>query len=405
MRLTALLLALPLISGAALAEEDSFRACLDELRAQALAQGLSDHAVDRAFAGIQRRPRVLELDASQPEFQRTFWQYLQARVTQARVEQGRRLLQAHGPLLWRVHREFGVRPEYLLAFWGLETNYGGYMGGMGVLDALATLACDTRRADFFRNELLQALRIVQSGDVALELMRGSWAGAMGHKQFMPSTYNAYALDYDGDGRRDLWGSLPDAFASAANYLSAEGWRDGERWGREVRLPRDFDWSLARLDENRPLDEWRALGVRRANGAPLPPGDMQAALLLPQGHRGPSFLVYQNFHVIMRWNRSSHYALAVGHLADRIAGMGELRAAPLNEAPLRRGQVLEIQRGLNALGLGAGEPDGIVGPQTRQAVRAFQQIGGYPADGHADQSLLRRLRESLEQGPDPAGGST
>lgn len=370
-----------------------FDACLQELRRHAAEQGVSPATRERVFSAIEQQPRVLELDAKQPEFFRTFWQYLQGRVTEQRVEQGRRLLAEHRPLLQRISRQYGVGPEYLLAFWGLETNYGNYLGGTRVVNALATLACDPRRAEFFRGELIQALHIVEGEGLELSRMIGSWAGAMGHTQFMPSTFTRYAVDYDGDGQRDLWGSLPDALASAANYLRAEGWQDGERWGREVQVPNGFDWRLATLDQPRPLREWRQLGLRRADGGPLPVADMQAALILPQGHQGPAFLVYHNFRVMMRWNASVNYALAVGHLADRIAGMGGLEAEPAGEQrPLRRAEVEEIQRRLTAAGFDAGPVDGIVGSRTRDAARAFQAAAGLPADGYPDHALLQRLRQ-------------
>ncbi len=373
---------------------ETFDQCLDALRAHAASQGIGADTRERAFASIRQQQRVLELDASQPEFIRTFWQYFEPRVSLQRVEKGRELLAKHRPLLQEIHAEHGVRPEYLVALWGMETNYGSFLGGMPVLDSLATLACDQRRSEFFRSELIEALRILEQDRFALERMVGSWAGAMGHTQFMPSTFTRHALDYDGDGRRDLWGSLPDAFASSANYLRAAGWRDGERWGREVRVPSSYDWGQSGLDLQRSLREWRALGLRAADGSELPDADMQASLLLPQGHRGPAFLVYHNFRVLMRWNNSTNYALAVGHLADRIAGLGQLHAQPPGEhQALSRAQVLEMQQRLNTLGFDAGEPDGIVGRQTRAAIRAFQREAGLPADGYADHDLWKALQAS------------
>lgn len=393
--MAALLLALG--PGTAAADADaaaSFADCLGGLKARAVSKGFAAVTIETAFTGIQYRPRVIELDRRQPEFVQTFWQYFQARITPERVERGRRLLNVHRDLLQRIHADFGVRPEYLLAFWGMETNYGAFFGRTPVLDALATLACEGRRGAFFGEQLMHALQIIDEGSITPDAMQGSWAGAMGHTQFMPSTFTAYAVDYDGDGRRDLWNSLPDALASAANYLRAMGWSDGQRWGREVRLPSRFDYTLAGLDQRRPLSEWQRLGVRLPTGRTLPATDMEASLLLPAGHRGPAFLVYDNFRIIMRWNTSTSYALAVGHLADRIAGMGRLAAVPpKQERALTREEIMELQGRLIRLGHLEGEIDGIAGQQTRAAVRAFQLQRGLPADGHPDYELLTLLRRA------------
>lgn len=393
--MAALLLALG--PGTAAADADaaaSFADCLGRLKARAVSKGFAAVTIETAFTGIQYRPRVIELDRRQPEFVQTFWQYFQARITPERVERGRRLLNVHRDLLQRIHADFGVRPEYLLAFWGMETNYGAFFGRTPVLDALATLACEGRRGAFFGEQLMHALQIIDEGSITPDAMQGSWAGAMGHTQFMPSTFTAYAVDYDGDGRRDLWNSLPDALASAANYLRAMGWSDGQRWGREVRLPSRFDYTLAGLDQRRPLSEWQRLGVRLPTGRTLPATDMEASLLLPAGHRGPAFLVYDNFRIIMRWNTSTSYALAVGHLADRIAGMGRLAAVPpKQERALTREEIMELQGRLIRLGHLEGEIDGIAGQQTRAAVRAFQLQRGLPADGHPDYELLTLLRRA------------
>lgn len=384
---TAMLLCIPGLTVA-----DDFQACITDLRDTARQSGITDQTIRRELTDIEQQTRVLELDKQQPEFFQTFWQYMDTRVTEERVQRGRELLAEHRALLDQVHREFGVQPSYLVAFWGLETNYGSYFGKMPVLDSLATLACDPRRTDYFTSELIEALRILDAGHISRGNMRGSWAGAMGHTQFMPSTFMAHAVDYDEDGRIDLWNSLPDAFASAANYLSNLGWRDGERWGREVRVPEEFSWDLSGLDDPKPLQTWAELGLRKADGGPLPVADMDAALLLPAGHRGPAFLVYNNFRKTMRWNTSISYALAVGHLADRIAGMGRLVAeAPTGERALLRGEVEEIQTLLNALNFDSGSPDGVVGRMTRQAIQQYQLESDLPADGYPDTSLLEQLR--------------
>ena len=375
-----------------------FSRCISRLESRARDKGIPASLVRDALGSVSRSERVVELDRKQPEFSRTFAHYLQPRVTEERVSRGRELLASHRQLLHRIERRYGVPAQYLVAFWGLETNYGSYLGRMPVLDSLATLACDRRRSSYFSDQVLAALRILDEGAVPRERMLGSWAGAMGNFQFMPSVFLSYAVDYDGDGRRDVWGSLPDALASAANYLSALGWQTGYRWGREVSLPKDFDYSLAGLNRKRALSAWRRMGVREADGDPLPRADIRAALIVPAGHRGPAFLVYHNFRVIMGWNRSQFYALAVGHLADRIAGAGHLREPPPDDAPdLSRDDVRRLQSLLNAQGYDSGEPDGILGPSTRDAIRAFQTKHGLIADGYPSQALFRRLGIELAKG--------
>jgi membrane-bound lytic murein transglycosylase B len=267
------------------------------------------------------------------------------------------------------------------------------MGSFSVIGALATLAYDARRSDFFRTQLLHALRIVDQGHISADRMKGSWAGAMGHLQFIPTTFVRHAVDATGEGRKDIWGTLPDAFASGANFLSNLGWNADERWGREVRLPEDFDWSLAKLGTRKPLDAWARLGVRKADGGRLPtPEGMAGSILLPQGHEGPAFLVYENFRHILDWNRSINYAISVGHLADRIVGLPPLQTGSgADNRALSRDQVVAIQRLLNRLGHDAGAVDGLPGPSTRSAIRRFQQEQGLPADGHPSVPLLNRLR--------------
>jgi len=388
---TALVLAFP---AAGLANDD-FNACVQGLQQTATEAGIGNATLH--LADLKQQTRVLELDKSQPEFFQTFWQYLDTRVSERRIERGRELLEENRALLERVEKEFGVRPQYLVALWGLETNFGSFFGRMPVIDSLATLACDPRRSAYFTSELLEALRILEAGHIKRDAMEGSWAGAMGHTQFMPSTFNAYAIDYDNSGRIDLWNSLPDAFGSSARYLRAMGWEPDQRWGREVSLPGDFAWDLAGMNTRKSLEEWADEGVLQADGGALPvmPG-MRASLLLPAGHKGPAFLVYDNFRHIMRWNASTSYALAVGHLADRIAGMGPLVATkPSDERPLRREEVEEIQATLNRLGYESGPPDGVVGPMTRQAVRGYQLERSLPADGYPDVFLLNRLRDNGE----------
>ncbi len=290
-----------------------------------------------------------------------------------------------------AQRRYGVPARYLVAFWGLETNFGSYYGRIPVPDALATLACDQRRSAFFTDELLAALRIIDAGDIEPERMVGSWAGAMGNFQFLPSVFLRHAIDADGDGRRDLWQSPEDAILSAGNFLQALGWQPELRWGREIRLPDGFDYALAGRDRRRPLVEWVELGITDAWSRPLPRLDLPAAVLVPAGHEGPAFIVYENFDVIMGWNRSEYYALAVGRLADRIAGAGPLVSGlPEDNGPLRREDVKGLQQALAAAGYDPGTPDGIVGPATRRAVSAWQRDRGLVADGHVDQQLITAL---------------
>lgn len=371
-----------------------FGECVAELQTTARAAGIAESVVDKVLGNVQHVERVIQLDRQQPEFTQTFTGYYTRRVTAERVAQGRKLLVEHAALLQQIAREWGVPAHYLVAFWGLETNFGSFFGGIPVPDSLATLACDPRRSRFFTQELLAALRIVESGDIQPERMVGSWAGAMGHVQFMPSNFLRYAVDADGDGKRDLWGSIPDAMASAGNFLRHSGWQPGLRWGREVSLPTNFDYTLAGRDQRRPLSEWIALGIRDAYDRPLPHLEVSAALLVPSGHAGPAFLTYDNFDVIMRWNPSEFYALTVGRLADEIAGAGPLRRTPPKDAlRLSRDQVRQLQEDLAMLGYDTGEPDGVFGPATRRALSRFQRSQDLIADGYLDATALEAVRSA------------
>ncbi|WP_420348219.1 lytic murein transglycosylase [Pelagibius sp.] len=371
--------------------DQGFTQWLQELRQEALAMGLSAATVDAALKDVTPVARVIEQDRSQREFTLTFTRYLRSSVTETRVERAQRLMAEHRELLQRVEARYGVQPRFLVSFWGLESNFGDYTGGFSVIRALATLAHDSRRSAFFRAELLYALRILDEGHITLDRMTGSWAGAMGQVQFIPSTFVNFAVDFDGDGRRDIWNSLPDIFASAANYLSQEGWRGDETWGREVALPPGFDFGLASLKLSKPLADWSQVhGIRKADGNPLPKADLDASIVLPSGHRGPAFLVYRNYRTILIWNRSILYALAVGHLADRIVGAAPLAALP-DEQPISLKAIEEMQALLNAKGFDAGEPDGLVGRQTRAALSAYQRAIGVPADGYPTAEIIERLR--------------
>jgi membrane-bound lytic murein transglycosylase B len=374
--------------------DTQFQAWLDELRTEALAKGISADALDAGLKDVAPIPRIIELDRRQPEFTQTFWRYIDLRINNRRIKRGRKLLKQHKDLLWATYKKYGVQPRFLVAFWGLESNFGDHYGGFPVISAVATLAYDNRRSKFFRRQLLDALRIIDRGDIAPEKMRGSWAGAMGHLQFIPSTFITYAADGDGDGRRDIWNSLPDVFATAANYLSKIGWNGGQTWGREVKLPKNFDYSLASFDVNQPIEDWHKIGVRRANGKRLPRANMEGAITLPAGADGPAFIVYKNFHKILNWNRSVLYAVAVGHLADRYINKPRFtKRRPKTDRPVSRKTIVEIQQRLLALGHEVGSADGIAGTRTRRGIRAFQKRKGYPADGYPSAKLLKQLRNA------------
>ncbi|KIZ38029.1 lytic murein transglycosylase [Stutzerimonas stutzeri] len=367
----------------------SFSQWREQFRAEALAAGISAATFDQAFAGVQPDPAVIEADRSQPEFTRPVWQYLEGAISPQRVRSGRRLLSEHATTLDQIEARYGVDRETLVAVWGLESSFGQIMGDKSVIRSLATLAHEGRRPAFAKSQLIAALEILQHGDVAPQRMRGSWAGAMGQTQFIPTTYNTHAVDFDGDGKRDIWNSSADALASAAHYLQASGWKQGKAWGFEVELPEGFDYALADTEIRKPLAEWRSLGLRNL------PGDQEeasASLLLPAGHRGPAFLIMDNFRAILRYNNSSAYALAIGLLAENFQGKGEIAGSwPRGEQPLSRSERLELQERLVAQGFDPGTPDGIIGANTRKAIRGFQQRLGWPADGHPTQELLGRLR--------------
>jgi membrane-bound lytic murein transglycosylase B len=369
--------------------QQSFAQWRDAFRSEALQAGISAQLFDRAFAGVTPDPSVITADRSQPEFTRPVWQYLDGALSRQRVDGGKRLLSQHQATLDDIEKRYGVDRTTLVAIWGLESSYGQIVGDKGVIRSLATLAHEGRRPDFAKSQLLAALEIVDHGDVTADQLRGSWAGAMGQTQFIPTTYNTHAVDFDGDGRRDIWNSSADALASAAHYLQASGWKAGQPWGFEVRLPEAFDYALADSSIRKPLAEWRRLGL---SGLPAGMDEASASLLLPAGYRGPAFLVMDNFRAILRYNNSSSYALAIGLLSERFTGAGQVRASwPQGEQPLSRSERLELQERLANQGFDPGAADGIIGANTRNAIRSFQQQLGWPADGHPTQELLGRLR--------------
>ncbi len=301
------------------AQDLDFESWLDGVRADAMAQGISSAIVETALSGLKPIPRVIELDRRQPEGRMSFAQYIERVVPPSREQAARARFREHQQLLRAVGARYGVQPRFIVALWGIESDFGRNTGGYPVIASLATLAHDGRRASFFRGELMNALKILDAGHVAPDAMVGSWAGAMGQNQFMPSSFHAYAVDHDGDGRRDIWQTLPDIFASIANYLSKNGWRDDQTWGRVIRLPESLDKALIDLDVVKPIGDWQGLGVRRNDGTALPTRQLQASLVAPDGRDGRTYMVYRNFKTILKWNRSTYFGLAVGRLSDSLRG--------------------------------------------------------------------------------------
>ena len=378
-------------STATFADENTyFDLWLASLKSEAKAAHISEQTVQDTFRNAEYLPRVLELDRGQPEFISTFLTYVEKRVTADRITQGRGLLYEHEGLLSQVESQYGIPKQILVAFWGLETNYGGNKGNFSLPSSLMTLAYDGRRAEFFRSQLLDAMRVVDAGHISVDGLRGSWAGAMGHMQFMPSTLLKYGVDADADNRIDIWTSLPDAFASAANYLNQVGWHKNELAAIEVKLPANFDYSQARLDNRQHALYWAKLGVMTVEGNRLPE-QANAAILLPQGQYGPVFMVFNNFDVIMDWNRSVNYALSVVHLANQFIGDKPIVAGEFAEKQaLSVDQMWTLQNKLNELGFDCGQPDGFPGLKTQAAVRQYQATQFLAQDGYASPSLYRRL---------------
>jgi len=299
-------------------DQASYDVWVNQFKQKARAQGISDTTLNAAFNGSKFKPRVIELDRKQPESKMTFAQYKKRIVSDQRVKQGRHEFKKHRALLEEVGKAYGVQPQYIVALWGIETNFGSNTGGFDVIDALGTLAFEGRRAEFFGKELMNALKIIDNGHITAANMKGSWAGAMGQSQFMPSSFNAYAQDYDRDGKKDIWGTKADVFASAANYLSRSGWKGDERWGRLVSTRGTIPSAWNDRKNMKPLSVWRDRGVTLPNGAPLPHADIKGALVAPDGVNGPVYMAYGNYNVIMKWNRSTYFATSVGLLADAIA---------------------------------------------------------------------------------------
>lgn len=378
----------------AIAPTQTFAEWQAGFRKEALAAGIRADLFDRAFVGVSPDMSVIKADRSQPEFTRPVWEYLDGALSPLRVNKGKRLIQQHAQILQSIEQRYGVDREALVAVWGMESNFGQFQGSKSVINSLATLAYEGRRPGFAHAQLIAALQILQQGDITPEKMLGSWAGAMGQTQFIPTTYNTHAVDFDGDGRRDIWGSSTDALASTAHYLQSSGWQRGQPWGFEVSLNEGFDYTLADGTIRKPVSEWMRLGVSEYGGLPITPEDKQlsASLLLPAGHRGPAFLIFDNFRAILKYNNSSSYALAVGLLSKRFSGAGLVYGQwPKEDLPLSRSERVELQTLLGKHNYDAGNPDGIIGANTRKAIRSAQQSFGWPADGYPTHQLLEALR--------------
>ncbi|MEL6452661.1 MAG: lytic murein transglycosylase [Pseudomonadota bacterium] len=374
------------------AEDEGFQRWVRDFRARALRQGVSATTFDAAFRGVRYDPDVIRRDRNQSEFTKTIWEYLDSAASDTRVRNGKAALRQHSATLDAIEARYGVPKEVVVAVWGLESAYGTYRGSNDVVRSLATLAYDGRRGAFFEGQLVAALQILQAGDTRPRDMTGSWAGAMGHTQFIPTSYLDYAVDFTGDGRRDIWSEDPtDALASTAAYLARFGWVKGQPWGVEVTLPRNFDFANANRKVTRQPSAWARLGVMGVDGKAVP--DYGAAsILLPAGGQGAAFMIFKNFSVIERYNAADAYVIGVGHLSDRIGGGKKIQGDwPRGDRALTSAERKEMQRRLTAAGFSTQGVDGRIGPKTLEAVRAYQRSQGLAADGYASLSLLRRLR--------------
>lgn len=377
--------------------QDQFQQCLANLRSQAQAAGVNAETYNQYTQHLTPDRSVLEKLNYQPEFSTPIWDYLSGLVDDERVQQGQQKIAQYREVLNRASQVYGVPVETIVAVWGVESNYGDISGKYPLLQALGTLSCEGRRQSYFRGEFFAAMHILQRGDLTLDQLKGSWAGAFGHTQFMPVTYERLAVDFDGDGRRDLVSSVPDALASTANFLKKAGWQTGLPWGFEVKLPAGMSIAGESRRNKKPLSYWLSRGVVRADGSALIQGNLSdttsAGLMTPTGTNGPAFLVFKNFDAIYSYNASESYALAIAHLSDRLQGQGEFRTAwPTDDAGTSRAERREIQQMLLSKGYDIGNPDGLIGDKTRQAIQQEQQRLGLPATGRAGQKILQALRQ-------------
>jgi lytic murein transglycosylase len=372
----------------------NFPHCIESLWPQAARRGVSRRTFDALTRGLQPDMKIMELLDKQPEFTRPVWAYLDDLVNESRIAMGRTAIAQNKAVFDAVEHAYGVDRYILTAIWGIESNFGPQGGERSVVQSTATLACVGRRQNYFRDEFLTALEIIDRGDVPVELMKGSWAGAFGPTQFMPTAFKRYAVDFDGDGRKNVVQSIPDLLASTANNLKKTGWQSGASWGYEVTLPRNFNYMLAGRSIKKPVHTWESLGVHRVGGKSFPRRDDVASLLVPAGANGPAFLVINNFRVIMRYNPSESYALAIGHLADRIRGGGPIvQSWPRDELPLSRTERIELQQRLSARGYNLGDADGHFGPKTRDAIRDLQARAGMVPDGFVSVKFIDWLRRN------------
>lgn len=364
-----------------------------DFRPRALAAGITEATWNRTMRHVPYNPKVIERDRFQAEFSKPIWDYLDSAASDERIAEGRRMLATHDRMLREIEARYGVEKEVVVAIWGMESRYGTHRGDVLLIPALATLAHDGRRGAFFEGQLIDALKIIQSGDVDASHMTGSWAGAMGHTQFIPSSYLAFAVDFDGDGKRDIWSDNPaDALASTAAYLARSGWSKGQPWGVEVRLPAGFDIGLTGKSVTKSPAEWAALGVRAVAGGPVP-NYGAASILLPAGANGPALMIFGNFRAISRYNNADAYVIGVGHLSDRLKGGGPFVTPwPREGRALTNAEKIEVQERLTAAGYDTQGHDGLIGPNTIAAVAAWQRAHGIPADGWVTLKLLEALRE-------------
>ena len=386
-----------LVALATNAQAQSFTSCVKSLRSVAAAKGVTRQTFDKAMTGLEPDKGVIDSMDNQPEFTTPIWDYLAALVDEQRIADGKAKLTEWATVLAGIEQKFGVDRHTLIALWGVETDYGKNMGKRPLVRSLATVSCFGARQPYFRSELMATLLILQTGDVRPEQLAGSWSGAFGHTQFMPTTFQRLAVDFDGDGRRDIVGSIPDALASSANYLKDAGWTSGEPWGFEVRLPAKYGGPTGRRDR-RALVQWNKLGIRHLDGTALTGAD-RAALILPAGAGGPAFIVLRNYDAIFSYNAAESYAIAIAHLSDRLRGAGPIKAAwPTDDPGLSRAERRELQQLLVDRGYDIGEPDGIVGQRTREAIKAYQASVELPVDGRAGGRVLNALKASAKPPP-------
>lgn len=370
----------------------AFNRWIDDYRARAMEAGISQNVLEQALHGVQYNTSVIQKDRNQSEFTKTLWDYLDTAVSDLRIKNGRAALKTYATALDQVEQVYGVDKQIIAAIWGLESAYGKFRGSIPVIEAMATLAHDGRRAAFFEEQLTAALTILQSGDVALEQMLGSWAGAMGHTQFMPTSFLLHSVDFTQDGKRDIWSDDPrDALASTAAYLKTNGWVLGQPWGIEVKLPETFDFLMARRETVLKPSEWAKLGVVDINDDPIPDYGT-AAVLLPAGADGAAFLIFNNFRVLETYNTADAYVIGVGHLADRIDGGDAIQSAwPREDRALTYDERVELQKRLTSNGFDTQKIDGLIGPLTIEAVRQFQKFINMKPDGYASMRILKLLR--------------